>query len=73
MPADQIGVLALPAKTGGGGERLFHDRGGVDEDFHLGARQPLQPSGDGFQAALDELVIVAVLRVDGDGGAWTCS
>ncbi len=35
---DQVGVLALPAEAGGLGERLFHDRGGIDEDFDVAAR-----------------------------------
>src|SRR5690606_28311476 len=33
--ADQIGVLALPSKTGCGGKRLFHDRRSVDEDLDV--------------------------------------
>jgi hypothetical protein len=32
---DEIGVLALPAEAGGGGQRLLHHRRGVDEHLHL--------------------------------------
>src|SRR6185312_11821846 len=32
---DEVGVLALPADAGALGERLFHDRRGVDEHFQL--------------------------------------
>ena len=38
LARDEIGVLALPAEPCLLGERLFHQRGGVDEDLHLGLR-----------------------------------
>ena len=70
---DEIGVLALPAEAGLLGQRLFHHRGGVDEDLHLALAQPHAP-GLGqkvlrqlLEPALDDVVIVAVAGIDGDG------
>jgi len=64
LARDQIGVLTLPAKARGFGQRLLHHRRGVDEDLHLAAeamhqllRQPLQPP-------LEHVVVVAVAGVD---------
>ncbi len=68
--ADQIGVLALPAEARGFGERLFHHRRRVDEDLHAhvpiraGARGELRR--DALQRPFDQIVIVAVSRIDGD-------
>ena len=67
--ADQIGVLALPADPGGGGERLFHHRRGVDEDFNFAAGVRGQPAGQHLQLSLDDVMIVAVSRIDGDRAA----
>jgi hypothetical protein len=39
IAAHQIGVLALPAQTGGGGQRFFHHRRGVHK--HLPPRTGL--------------------------------
>ena len=67
VAADEIGVLALPADAGGGGERLFHQRRGVDEDLH--ARRPCAPGeapAEPLQPALDEVVIVAIAGIDRD-------
>ncbi len=36
---DEIGVLALPAETGAGGERFLHQRRRIDEDLHIGTRK----------------------------------
>ena len=69
LPADQIGVLALPAEPGGLGERLFHDRRGVDEHFDVAAAPGGDLAGQFLELALDDVVIVAVLRIDGDRGA----
>ena len=66
---DEIGVLALPAKAGGAGERLLHDRRGVDEHFHLrglGGTGGGDPAGQKLQPPLHDVVIVAIARVDGD-------
>ena len=46
LAADEIGVLALPAEAGRGGERLFHQRRGVDEDLHLAAGARLEAAGE---------------------------
>ena len=69
LPADQIGVLALPADTGGGGQRFLHQRGGIDENLHIRLRIGGEAPGDTLELALDEVVIVAMAGIDGDGGA----
>ena len=50
-PADQIGVLALPADARGLGQRLFHDGCGVDEHLHRAAalfrRPAIAPASSG--------------------------
>ena len=59
-------MLALPAEARGGGERLFHDGGGVDEDFDFLAGGVGEPAGDLLEPRFDEIVIIAVAGVDGD-------
>ena len=63
---DEVGVLALPADPGGGGQRLFHHRRGVDEHLELAPGLLDQPAGERFERLLDRLVIVAALRIDRD-------
>ena len=63
---DQIGVLALPADAGGRGERLFHQRRGIDEHLDVGAGPRRKAGGDLLQLALDQVVIVAVAGIDRD-------
>jgi hypothetical protein len=60
----QIGMLALPAKGGSGGERLFHDRRGIDEDFHVAARTINEPAPDLLEPRFDQVVIIVAARVD---------
>ncbi len=67
--ADQIGVLALPAEAGGFGQRLFHHRRGVDEHLDVGAAARGELAGDFLQPALDDVVVVAVVRIDRDRAA----
>ena len=69
LARDQHGVLALPAEPGGGGERLFHHRRGVDEDFDVCAALAGEPRRELLQLALEDVVVVLALRVDGDGAA----
>ena len=62
-------MLALPADPGARGQRLFHQRGGVDE--HLDVRPLRLRRGDKkrselFELSFDDIVIVAMARVDGN-------
>ena len=65
----QIGVLALPADAGRGGQRLFHHRGGVDEHLHVAARLRDEPARQVLEALLDDVVIVVALGIDRDRAA----
>ncbi|MNT37075.1 hypothetical protein D3C72_1731940 [compost metagenome] len=65
-PAQQIGVLALPAQTGALGQGLLHQGGGVDEDLHLLPQPRRHLTGQDLQPALDHLVIVVAARIDRD-------
>ena len=65
----QVGVLALPADAGGGGQRLFHHRGGVDEHLHVAARLGDEPARQALEALLDDVVIVVALGIDRDRAA----
>ena len=65
----QIRVLALPAETGAGRQRLLHHRRGIDEHFHVAAGIRDQPARDVLQPRLDQLVIVVALGIDRDRGA----
>ena len=73
LARDQIGVLALPAETGAGRQRLFHHRRGIDEHFHVAAGVFDQPARDFFQPRLDQLVIVVALGISRDRGAVRCA
>src|SRR3546814_7293486 len=64
--ADEVGVLALPAEPGRRRQRLFHHRRGVHEDLHVLACARGEPRGDLLETALDQVVVVAVARIDGD-------
>ena len=69
LAADEIGVLALPAEPRRGGERLLHHGRGVDEHFYVSARLARMSDDEGgerFQPALDDVVIVAMARIDRD-------
>src|SRR6516225_11384644 len=48
----QIGVLALPAEPGALGERLFHDRRGVDDKLQPARPARLDPVRERLEAAL---------------------
>src|SRR5262249_45947027 len=41
----QVGVLSLPTQSRGLSERLLHQRCGIDEDLHLGARSAGEAAG----------------------------
>ena len=63
-------MLALPTKARGLGQRLFHHRGGVDENLDLGAGGGLdQPAAKALEALLDQIMIILALRIDADGAA----
>ena len=66
LAGDQVGVLALPAQPRRLRQRLLQQRRGVDEHLHLAHRAAVHPAGQLLQPALDQLVIVAVARVDRD-------
>ena len=59
-------MLALPAHARLCGERLFHQRRRIDENFHLSPRLGHEGAGELFQARLDEVMIVPAPRIDGD-------
>ena len=61
-----VGVLALPAQPRRLRQRLFHHRRGIDKDLDLGSRLIDQPAADALQPRLDQVVIVAALRIDAD-------
>ncbi len=61
-------MLSLPAETGCCRQRLFHDRRRIDEDFDILAGARGKTGGDLLQPALDDIVIIAVACIDGDGG-----
>ena len=65
--ADEVGVLALPAEPRRLRQRLLHHRRGVDEHFDVGAGARDEPGGELFEPALDDVVIIAMAGVDGDG------
>ena len=69
LSGHQVGVLALPAETGAGSERLFHHGGGIDEHLHVAAGVRDEPARDRLQLTLDDLVIVVALRIDRDRAA----
>src|SRR6185437_4977308 len=69
LARDEVGVLALPAEPGRFGERLFHDRRGVDENLELTRPARIDPARELLQALLDEVVIVAMARIDRDRAA----
>ncbi len=54
----QIGVLALPAQPGRGGQRLFHHRRGVDEKLHVAASRARSIQRANLQPRLDHVVII---------------
>jgi hypothetical protein len=64
LARNQIGVLTLPADAGSGGERLLHDRGGIDEDPRVAAGLRGQPPRQRVESRLDDVVIVVGPRVN---------
>ena len=73
LPRYEIRVLALPAKPGGGRERLFHHGGGVDEDFHIAAGLRDQPARERLEPRLDDVVVVIALGIHRDRAAAALS
>ncbi len=66
----EVGVLALPAQSSGGGERLFHHGCGIDEHFRLAAECLDERTADALELRFDELVIILALRISGNGTAF---
>ncbi len=64
LARDQDGVLALPAEARRLRQRLFHHRGGVDEDLDVGPALGGEQPGDALELALDDVVIVAPARIE---------
>ena len=64
IAADDIGMLALPAETGGLRQRLFHHRCGIDKDLHLAFGLSDQPSGGALERPLHHVMIILALRID---------
>lgn len=65
--ADEIGVLALPAKSSRRRQRLFHYRGRVHEDFNVFTSPCGKAGRDFLQTSLDDVMIIAVARINGNG------
>src|SRR5260221_5730144 len=59
-------MLALPADAGGLGQRLFHDWRRVDKDLDGAAVALAHPAAEHLELLLDDIVVVAVARIDGD-------
>ncbi len=66
LAADQIGMLALPAKPGSRSQRLFHDGRCIDEHLDVLPGAGGKAACHMLELALDDVVIVAVLRIDRD-------
>src|SRR5260370_37465344 len=66
LERDEVGVLALPAEARGGGERLFHHGGGVDEHFGFGAGWLDERARDSLELWFDDLLVIIALRVGRD-------
>ena len=68
----EIGVLALPAEPGAGGERLLHHRRRIDEDLHVAVGEVLHARRKRRELRLEHVVIIVALRVDRDRAARSC-
>ncbi len=67
IAAHQIGMLALPPKPRRLRERLLHHGCGIDEHLEVDPRRfRHQPARERLQRALDDVVIVAALRIGRD-------
>ena len=58
-------MFALPADAGLCGQRFFHHRRRIDEDFDIAAGSGGKAPGDAFQPALDQIMVIAILGIDG--------
>ncbi len=63
----KIGVLALPAQTSCLGQGFFHHRSRIDKNLDLGRCLPDDPTAQPLKPPLDQIVIIAPLRIGGDG------
>src|SRR5262249_10146510 len=54
----QVGVLALPAQAGSGGQWLFHDGGSINKNPGVAARLSDEPAGQRLEPFLDHIVVI---------------
>ena len=59
-------MLALPAETGGLGQRFLHDGGGIDEKLDLAAIGLAHPAAERLELLFDDIVIVAMAGIERD-------
>ena len=62
--ADDVAVLALPAKSRHLSQRLFHNGRGIDEHFDADLCRMGQPASEPLERAFYDIMIVAPLRID---------
>ena len=58
-------MLALPADARGCGEGLFHQRGSIDKDFHVGIDLISDTTRELFEAAFEDVVVILAACIDG--------
>ena len=63
----QICMFALPAKSRQSGMRLLHQGRRIDEDFDVCTRAALKGPSELLDLALQDIVVIAALGVDGNG------
>jgi len=60
-------VFSLPAQPGKLRQRLLHHRRRIDEYFYVAVAGPFQQKGGKFlESSFDEVMIIAMARVDGN-------
>ena len=66
-PGNNVGVLALPAKTGALRQRLFHNRRGVDKYLDLAVKAGGDELCEVLQLPLDHVMVVAISGIHRNG------
>ena len=64
LPRHQIGVLPLPPKPGPLCQRLFHDRGGIDEHLQFARPALGDPASQRLEPLLDRVVVILAAGID---------